>query len=412
MADFYIGKISRDFDPNQLSAGYYSAEKDSTWFNGLRIGDYVLMSGGGKVQFWKAREYNTAIQRMEFDILLSDCGIKPGKISSLVFFKLTMELCVKSIRTSASEKKAFFKLTPLNIAENDLLSLLQNAKTYKNQDSFRKIILYKDKLTLNNDNQKHDNDIQLFYENGIVRIKQNEFIEDDLIKDSNEDLSVIQGTKNQKTIKALDLDGRPQKELDFSMLDFYDVFFSKRKVSKNSKKNNNTQSQGANPPFMKSIPLNQILYGPPGTGKTYHTVEKALEIIDPISLANIKKNTQLDEDRKFKEMKKLFDDYKNRGQIVFTTFHQSMSYEDFVQGIKPKQDSKTKQINYSVEPGIFKQLCDKISQEKSEFEKRHHPDEGRTFEETMKYVLIIDEINRGNVSQIFGELITLLEKDK
>jgi 5-methylcytosine-specific restriction endonuclease McrBC GTP-binding regulatory subunit McrB len=70
-----------------------------------------------------------------------------------------------------------------------------------------------------------------------------------------------------------------------------------------------------------------------------------------------------------------------------------MSYEDFVEGIKP--EVKNGQIVYSVKPGIFKSLCEKAAQDNNN-----------------AYVLIIDEINRGNVSQIFGELITLLEDGK
>ena len=136
------------------------------------------------------------------------------------------------------------------------------------------------------------------------------------------------------------------------------------------------------------ISLNQILYGPPGTGKTYNTVDKAIEILEP---------TQ--EYSSWEEKKKRFDYYKDpqQGQIVFTTFHQSMSYEDFVEGIKPIPMNNNGGITYDVKPGIFKQLCEEAIKDDKE-EKR--------------YVLIIDEINRGNVSQIFGELITLLEKDK
>lgn len=132
------------------------------------------------------------------------------------------------------------------------------------------------------------------------------------------------------------------------------------------------------------IPLNQILYGPPGTGKTYHTVEKAIDILEPDGNYS-----------SWDDKKKSFDALKKQGQIVFTTFHQSMSYEDFVEGIKPRTDN-TNQVTYSVEPGIFKKLCK----------------EAEDHQEKKKYVLIIDEINRGNVSQIFGELITLLEEDK
>ena len=127
------------------------------------------------------------------------------------------------------------------------------------------------------------------------------------------------------------------------------------------------------------LPLNLILYGPPGTGKTYHTVNKALEIL-----------TGTDDHDEEK-----FNDLKDRGRIVFTTFHQSMSYEDFIEGIKPKFDKRDNNLKYPIKPGIFKQLCYRAKNDKAN-----------------KYVLIIDEINRGNVANIFGELITLIEDDK
>lgn len=126
---------------------------------------------------------------------------------------------------------------------------------------------------------------------------------------------------------------------------------------------------------------NIILYGPPGTGKTYHTVEKAVDIIDGVGFG-----------RKHDAAKELFDKYKEDGRIVFTTFHQSMCYEDFIEGIKPVLGGSS--LRYEIEDGIFKQI--------SNAAKENHE----------KYVLIIDEINRGNVANIFGELITLIEEDK
>lgn len=77
----------------------------------------------------------------------------------------------------------------------------------------------------------------------------------------------------------------------------------------------------------------------------------------------------------------------------FTTFHQSFSYEDFVEGIKPQ--TVNGQITYEVRDGIFKQACQEAA-----------------LVVPKPYALFIDEINRGNVASIFGELITLIEDDK
>jgi len=82
------------------------------------------------------------------------------------------------------------------------------------------------------------------------------------------------------------------------------------------------------------------------------------------------------------------------GLIHFVTFHQSYSYEEFIEGIRPNLNDSDS-LNYELVSGIFKSVCD-IAREKTKY----------------NYVVIIDEINRGNISKIFGELITLLEPSK
>jgi len=233
-----------------------------------------------------------------------------------------------------------------------------------------------------------------------------------------------------------------------------------------------------------AIPLNQILFGAPGTGKTYHTKEIAVEII----------NGKKEEDRKREEINKEYEELIEAGQIVFTTFHQSLSYEDFIEGIKPETIDGN--VTYEVKDGIFKSICknafskeitsdnfevvyqkllDEIDNsvdnklvletlvhakeftiyKNSKNNIRFHSNTEKAYEavikkevlkhylktgealdwapytksvanyiiekynyiqneaiEPKKHVLIIDEINRGNVSAIFGELITLLEEDK
>lgn len=251
--------------------------------------------------------------------------------------------------------------------------------------------------------------------------------------------------------------------------------------------------------LMTNIPLNQILYGPPGTGKTYNTINKAIEIVNP----KFKVDELLDE----KKIRKAFKDEYNRlvdeGQIVFTTFHQSMTYEDFIEGIKP--ETKDNNVIYNIKNGIFKEIANKsldnwqnslfstkqskpfdkvfqllkdeweenpmlefpMKREGNDFKilgfsdssisflkasgtnnhtlsintlrdlyygKREFKNQGvgiyypsivdklKSYDidfekesvtnEKKNFVIIIDEINRGNVSQIFGELITLIEEDK
>lgn len=232
----------------------------------------------------------------------------------------------------------------------------------------------------------------------------------------------------------------------------------------------------------KNIPLNQILFGAPGTGKTYNTKRIAVEIIN----GKRKRNRE--------EIHQEYEHLVSTKQIVFTTFHQSLSYEDFIEGIKPETIDGN--VTYEIKDGIFKNLCKNASLKRinsdnfdSVYQKllnkidespekklvlettvhskefsiyrnsknniRFHANTEKAHEavikkdvlehylktgealdwssytkalgnyliehfnyvqnedkEQKKHILIIDEINRGNVSAIFGELITLLEEDK
>jgi len=234
---------------------------------------------------------------------------------------------------------------------------------------------------------------------------------------------------------------------------------------------------------------NIILQGAPGTGKTYTTASIA------VRLCNKDFTDFSDHSKVMEEYERLQDE----GQIAFCTFHQSMDYEDFVEGLKPVVSEDGGGITYEVEDGLFKILCQKAQMKEgadiisyiddylesikgyenrktiptltgksqlnvwwkegnktissrsifsqSEKEEDYSPSplniekvklqaigEGKennwpsyaaAFINAVKreyqlenqisskpYVLIIDEINRGNVSKIFGELITLLEADK
>lgn len=105
--------------------------------------------------------------------------------------------------------------------------------------------------------------------------------------------------------------------------------------------------------FTQKQALNQILYGSPGTGKTYNTINRAIEIIDSDFYQQNKYNREA--------LKEKFEEYKKAGQIEFITFHQSFSYEEFVEGIKAIPAGKDGNENgedmiYDVVDGIFKKL--------------------------------------------------------
>ena len=127
---------------------------------------------------------------------------------------------------------------------------------------------------------------------------------------------------------------------------------------------------------------NLILQGAPGTGKTYSTASIVVEM-----------KSEYMPDMTRQEVMEKYNHLVNDGYVKFTTFHQSLDYEDFVEGLKPSINNG--HVTYNIEPGILKKICEKATNDADN-----------------PYFLIIDEINRGNISKIFGELITLLEPDK
>ena len=147
--------------------------------------------------------------------------------------------------------------------------------------------------------------------------------------------------------------------------------------------------------------LNCILFGPPGTGKTYEAVSHAVAIIDRRDPA------ELAQSERRKQVKERFDELKGQERIEFVTFHQNYTYEDFIEGIRPvlgpsKSDGENdialadkNHLTYELHDGIFKEIAQRAEDD-----------------EDNRHVLIIDEINRGNIAKIFGELITLIEPSK
>jgi 5-methylcytosine-specific restriction enzyme B len=138
-----------------------------------------------------------------------------------------------------------------------------------------------------------------------------------------------------------------------------------------------------------------VLYGPPGTGKTYAARRFAVWWL--LSRAGAPEASWILGDRAaLAEHEHVLSTVRIGGvpQLSMITFHPSYSYEDFVEGYKPRPTDGRGGLELDLRDGIFKRIC------------RAAADDPRP------YLLLIDEINRGNVPKIFGELITLLELDK
>lgn len=347
--------------------------------------------------------------------------------------------------------------------DNSSLVIYFNASTRKNEGLFLSIGLIDDRIT--EYEREKSEEIYEFLEHGCKTISVNGFQR--------------KNTGWGDRVFSI-VDEHLYEDLDYRQLlqklkNLYDLtytrFYETRQNQQNQRK-------------VQMQPLNQILYGPPGTGKTYHTINKAIEIIE---------NRVVEENEDRKALKEKFEAYKQAGQIEFVTFHQSYGYEEFVEGIKAKTSGSN--IEYKVEDGIFKNICkvsasqatlfflgleldgniitkitediiyftaqrteseilipiayikemfklldnniitiedirqkqavEKMPKNVEKFLFNGYPglyvkianyylekqDEQRATKDK-NYILIIDEINRGNISKIFGELITLIEPSK
>ena len=214
---------------------------------------------------------------------------------------------------------------------------------------------------------------------------------------------------NIKNLSAVDLDKklseireelREQKDKD--EIDFFEEplksEWNNDKKGKNGDLNSPLDSSAGAPTGDEKLVkdrsfrnLNTILYGPPGTGKTYATFRRCVEICYGAD--------ERSEDKIRARYKELLKETPKR--IEFVTFHQSYSYEEFVEGLRPTQGSG---FELKHEDGVLKRIA-KLAKSAADATKN-------SGEQPAQFVLVIDEINRANVSKVLGELVTLLEEDK
>ncbi|MFW5795313.1 MAG: McrB family protein, partial [Bacillota bacterium] len=232
--------------------------------------------------------------------------------------------------------------------------------------------------------EKYERALNLGHKKKIV-----EYYADKIDKNFNDKMNVDQ--KIQVIRESFEENEYQDKEFDFYFPQIKEQWLEKNGNGSNG--NGETEEDPFLDELVKTLRNKKqiILYGPPGTGKTYYAQKLAKTII---AQDNFEKDyIQLDE----KEKKTLsFDatDSQNNNYLRFCTFHPAYGYEEFIEGYRPKI-SETGKAVFELQDGIFKKICK---------DAKNAPD--KTF------VLIIDEINRGDIPRIFGELITLIEADK
>lgn len=454
--NIFFGKISKKVDVQQIEEGYYLSAKGSTWFGEIEIGDYAYIIGGDKIQLWKAKEWGEKDGKecLWFDILNKNLKINLNKFTALEFLKLTPALIVLTSRSARN--RAFFKLDTIKDVSVDYI---KDSDTYGDNSIYRKIVIHENKSEINKDSI----DIQLYYDNGELKLFESDFFEDSVIQNFRDNLKfggkgAVRKDNVIKLLKSKKLN--PSAEFtnsEISMRSLYDTLFCEytekekyyvvgaywdnsnptdqtdrflnesiwengyedkfisdvKKVTvgshiaikaaftrektksvmvikargiviknyddgrtldveweedftpfevdfsggywatiKEVKKRDHIDAiWNENPDNTELIenikqmnfPLNQILYGPPGTGKTYNTVLKSAQIITPER-----------EIADYDEALQIFNDNLG-GRIEFITFHQSYSYEDFIQGLRP--DVENKQLSFEKKDGVFTRIA-------------------------------------------------------
>lgn len=204
-----------------------------------------------------------------------------------------------------------------------------------------------------------------------------------LVKDKKELKSSIEDSLKQTKLKGLEMWIKVSPSTQISDLSMYHYKYDRpnnrpwqkerlqvlesllAELNVNTIRDTNQETERSNG-MTQPTPSNIIMYGPPGTGKTFHTIYKSLEIIDPLIDRDLLENPN-----RRNEAVKLFNEYKEKNQIMFCTFHQSYSYEDFVEGYRFNPEKE----GFEVKDGLFKTLCHTAKPQISERQTTYQFDE-------------------------------------
>jgi 5-methylcytosine-specific restriction protein B len=399
----YFGKFSDKY-PEQIEGCYYTAgEEGNEWYGGIKVGDYVFPIYKGKIdRLWRVKEYtkivikttgeNTGAVKFDEVKLLPSSLRLSDEFTRYRYFNLDLNLVNKSAK---SVKKCGFHKISLepncpapeaieftNNLRNIYISLPYVQLPYKEGD-IRIVIDNKDdyRITgietfINGASINYEPLLQLYK----VRNPEGErYSLKELISYAIDDYAPNKKAYIEAVIKELDSNGF---YAELSPIRLYDNILVGRKRSSDTpkggkgKKDDDNSEDNVDQDVFEEPDLSQfekyadllefnpnlIFYGPPGTGKTY----SAMRVIEYL-------------DKKITGNYKMFSQICSEDRAKFVTFHQSYSYEEFIEGIRPQldagedinSDNKSGSIGYKIEDGILKKLAEAAATQKSKmgFEK-------------------------------------------
>lgn len=389
MSNLYFGKISKQF-PQQYNDDFYAGgAQGSSWYNGLQVGDYVFPIYNGTVtKLWRAVAFNETPNSINKEGIVKFEVVKTftqnfstsKEFSRYRHFDLDLNLLNKSIKSTATEKAGFFQIHCASTCppvEDIDLSELRNI--YVALDKPYKPLLPKEKdlrILINDVEGLQIEDIQIYENNAFKRydilynlyIAKNAADKRYTLKELLVYAKQDQATKKEKFLKAvidgLESDGYYSVSSPISL---YDNILVGRKKSVSGKKIDKEEEEVLEDATQNSVEdfeafkeyvdllefsPNLILYGPPGTGKTY----SAQKIIEAFEYYRTKESIP------FKQI-------QEEGRVEFVTFHQSFSYEEFVEGLRPVVNDENldnaqengAHLKYKVQDGILKELSNKAN---------------------------------------------------